>query len=147
MKIVDIKDRPAGLVDELVEIWQGSVEATHLFLGSHEIGKIRKYVPEALKAVPVLVIAFDEEGRPLGFMGIAGKKLEMLFIAAHERGRGIGKALLQYGMDVYSVNDLAVNEQNPKARGFYEKMGFHVYRRTERDEQGGPYPLLYMKRD
>ena len=39
----------------------------------------------------------------------------------------------------------AVNEQNPLAKGFYEYMGFKVYKRTECDEQGNPYPLLYMK--
>jgi len=25
-------------------------------------------------------------------------------------------------------------------------MGFVAYKRTDRDEQGGPYPLLYMRR-
>ena len=34
---------------------------------------------------------------------------------------------------------------NPQAAGFYEHMGFQTYRRTECDEQGGPYPLLYMR--
>ena len=46
----------------------------------------------------------------------------------------------------FSVDDLTVNEQNPVAIGFYEHMGFHVYKRTDLDEQGKPYPLLYMKR-
>ena len=36
-----------------------------------------------------------------------------------------------------------MNEQNPQARGFYEHMGFQVYKRTELDEQGNPYPLIY----
>lgn len=31
---------------------------------------------------------------------------------------------------------MGVNEQNPQARGFYEHMGFHVYKRTETDGQG-----------
>ena len=44
------------------------------------------------------------------------------------------------------VKSVTVNEQNPEAKGFYEHMGFAVCRRTERDEQGGPYPLLYMKK-
>lgn len=43
--------------------------------------------------------------------------------------------------------EVAVNEQNPLARGFYEHMGFRPYKRTELDEQGNPYPLLYMKRN
>lgn len=32
----------------------------------------------------------------------------------------------------------------PQAVGFYRHMGFEPYKRTERDEEGGPYPLLYM---
>ena len=40
---------------------------------------------------------------------------------------------------------LTVNEQNPQARIFYEHMGFRVYKRTDCDEQGNPYPLLYME--
>ena len=79
-------------------------------------------------------------------MGIAEHRLEMFFISASERGKGLGKELLKYGIETYSVADLAVNEQNPLATGFYEHMGFEVYRRTELDEQGNPYPLLYMRR-
>ena len=40
---------------------------------------------------------------------------------------------------------LAVNEQNPQAKGFYEHIGFQVWKRTDCDEQGKPYPLIYMK--
>ncbi len=83
---------------------------------------------------------------PTGFMGIADHMLEMLFIGDEYRGQGMGKELLQYGIDHYAVNKLAVNEQNPLAKGFYEHMGFEVYKRTELDEQGEPYPLLYMQR-
>ena len=84
-------------------------------------------------------------GIPAAFMGIDGRKLEMLFVSDKERGRGFGKALLGYGMDAYGVNELAVNEQNPQAKGFYERMGFQVFKRTDCDEQGDSYPLLYMK--
>ena len=55
--------------------------------------------------------------------------------------------LLNYGIKYYHVNELAVNEQNPLEKGFYEHMGFQVYKRTDIDEQGNPYPLLYMKRN
>ena len=44
----------------------------------------------------------------------------------------------------YGVRELTVNEQNPQAVGFYEHLGFSVWKRTERDEEGGEYPLLYM---
>lgn len=146
MKIIELKERPPELLRQLLEIWESSVRATHLFLSDGEIENIKQYVPQALKSVPNLIIAENQNGRPIGFMGIAEQKLEMLFIADSERGKGAGKRLLQYGIDNYSVNELAVNEQNPLAKGFYEHMGFKVSKRTDIDEQGAPYPLLYMKR-
>ncbi len=131
----------------LMAVWESSVRATHLFLSEDEIESIKEYVPQALKEIPSLTIVEKENQVPVGFMGIVGQHLEMLFISHEERGKGLGKELLKYGIEKYSINDLAVNEQNPLARGFYEHMGFKVYKRTDCDEQGNPYPLLYMKLD
>ena len=78
-------------------------------------------------------------------MGIGQGKLEMLFLAPEQMGKGSGSRLVQYGIDGFGVREVCVNEQNPAAKEFYEFMGFTVYKRTERDEQGGPYPLLYMR--
>ena len=147
MKIIEIKERTPLLLEKLLCVWENSVRATHLFLSDNEINNIKPYVPQALNSVSVLVIAENEKGEPIGFMGISGQMLEMLFIANENRGQGIGKQLLQYGVKNYAVSELTVNEQNPLAKGFYEHMGFTVYKRTELDEQGNPYPLLYMKRD
>jgi len=55
------------------------------------------------------------------------------------------KQLLLYGISNYGVKELTVNEQNPQAIGFYEHMGFKTYKRTELDEEGNAYPLLYMR--
>ena len=55
----------------------------------------------------------------MGLMGIAENKLEMLFVADSERGKGIGKALIKYGIANYNINELTVNEQNPLAKAFY----------------------------
>ena len=145
MKIIKIEKRTASLIENLLQVWESSVRATHLFLSENEINNIKQYVPQALKNVPILVVAENEDGMPVGFMGIAKQMLEMLFVLDDYRGQGIGKLLLQYGIENYLVNQLAVNEQNPLAKGFYEHMGFTVYKRTELDEQGNPYPLLYMK--
>lgn len=144
MKVIEVADRTPLLIKQLLEVWESSVRATHLFLSENEIENIKKDVPQALKEIPHLLIIKNENQLPVGFMGIVEQHLEMLFISNTERGKGLGKELLQYGMEQYSVNDLAVNEQNPLAKGFYEHMGFTVYKRTELDEQGNPYPLLYM---
>lgn len=147
VRIVEVKERSPLLIEQLLKVWESSVKATHLFLSDNEINDIKQYVPLALKDIPVLVVAENEDGVPVGFMGISGQMLEMLFIANENRGQSMGKQLLQYGIKKYLVNKLAVNEQNPLAKGFYEHMGFTVYKRSELDEQGNPYPLLYMKRN
>ena len=146
MKILEIKEKDSTLIQNLLNVWESSVKATHLFLSDDEIKNIKQYVPRAILEIPILVVAKNEAGNPIGVMGISDKSLEMLFIEDKSRGFGIGKMLLNYGMENYSVNNLTVNEQNPLAQGFYEHMGFRVYKRTELDEQGNAYPLLYMKK-
>ena len=145
MRIVELESRTPECLDRLLEVWERSVKATHTFLSGGEVEAIKAYVPQALREVPRLIVGEDEKGVPAGFLGADGQRLEMLFLLPEARGKGLGRALLQYGMDRYGLRELAVNEQNPQARGFYERMGFHVYRRTETDGQGGPYPLLYMR--
>ena len=145
MRIIEVKERNSLLIEQLLEVWENSVKTTHLFLSDNEIENIKKYVPQALKGISHLIVAENESKFPIGFMGLEEQKLEMLFISPEERGKGLGKKLIRYGIENYSINEVAVNEQNPLAKGFYEHMGFQVYKRTDNDEQGNPYPILYMK--
>ncbi|MDK7952475.1 GNAT family N-acetyltransferase [Lactobacillus paragasseri] len=146
MKILKIKDLDQEIENKLLVIWESSVRATHNFLSDPEINNIKKYVTQALKGVAHLVIAYNDANEPVAFMGINDQKLERLFVAANQRGTGIGKALITYGINNLDINELAVNEQNPEARGFYEHMGFKVVERFEFNDQGNPYPILIMKR-
>ena len=130
---------------ELLGVWERSVRATHLFLSDGEVRSIREYVPQALLGAAHLLVAEDEAGAPAAFMGVEDGTLEMLFIDPEERGKGLGSRLLRRGIESYGVRRLAVNEQNPRAAGFYEHMGFEVFARSETDEQGNPYPILYMR--
>jgi len=129
----------------IVQLWQANVKVTHTFLTEQEIQNIKQYIPQAVEHVPHLCIALSEKGELLGFIGVADQRLEMLFIQVNARGQGIGKQLLRYAIKNFDVNELTVNEQNPQAIGFYEHLGFVTYKRTDLDEGGQPYPLLYMK--
>ena len=125
MKIFEVYEKTPLLIKQLLNVWEKSVRVTHLF--EH------------------LIIAERELGGPIAFMGIEGNRLEMLFISPMERGKGLGKQLLQYGIQNYGIQEVSVNEQNPQAIGFYKHLGFETYKRTDYDEEGNPYPLLYMK--
>ena len=145
MRIYEAAERSEELVRELLGVWERSVRATHLFLSDGEVRSIREYVPQALFGAAHLLVAEDEAGAPAAFMGVEDGTLEMLFIDPEERGKGLGRRLLRLGIESYGVRRLAVNEQNPQAAGFYEHMGFEVFARSETDEQGNPYPILYMR--
>ena len=146
MNICEVQDRTLSLLRQLLVLWEDSVRATHLFLSDAEVRKIKEYVPQALTGVSHLVVVERETGRPVAFMGVEGQRLEMLFLSPEECGAGLGRQFLDYGIRRYGIREVTVNEQNPQAVGFYEHMGFTVYKRTDHDEAGDPYPLLYMKR-
>lgn len=146
MKIYEVSVRSPQLLEKLLAVWEASVRATHHFLSDGEIRRIGEYVPQALQNVQHLMIAEKESGEPIAFMGVENHRLEMLFIAPTERGKGFGRLLLQRGMQSLDIQELTVNEQNPQAVGFYKHMGFETYKRTECDEEGDAYPLLYMRR-
>ena len=146
MKLYEVSQREPQLICQLTTIWEDSVRASHLFLSEAEIQEIKAYVPQALTGVSRLLVAERAPRQPVAFMGIEGPRLEMLFLSPAERGAGLGRQLLEYSIRHYHLQELTVNEQNPQAVGFYQHMGFETYRRTDCDEQGGPYPLLYMKR-
>lgn len=56
MKIIEIFNRDPLLIQKLLEVWENSVRATHLFLSDNDINHIKEYVPQALKEVDHLLI-------------------------------------------------------------------------------------------
>ena len=145
MDLYEIRDREPVLIQQLLLVWEESVRATHLFLSDAEIKKIQRYVPQALNEVEHLIVA-ENAALPVAFMGVENERLEMLFLSPAQRGMGLGRQLLEYGIRNYGIREVTVNEQNPQAVGFYLHMGFTTYKRTDCDEAGDPYPLLYMRR-
>lgn len=139
-----VTERAPELIDQLTRVWERSVRTTHTFLSEAEVAQIKPFVPQALAGVETLVVA-ERDDAPVGFMGVRGDRLEMLFLDPDVRGQGLGRRLLEHGIERLGVTELTVNEQNPQAVGFYERLGFSTYRRTELDEEGRPYPLLYMR--
>ena len=86
-------------------------------------------------------------GEPVGWMGLAGSKIEALFLAPEARGQGGGRRLVERAQELKGGQlTVDVNEQNPAARGFYERLGFVVIGRSELDGTGRPFPLLHLRR-
>lgn len=129
----------------VVDVWEASVRATHHFLTEADIQFFKPLVQLGLPHVEHLLAMRDRDGLVIGFIGVVDHKIEMLFIDPAWRGQGIGRQLLTHAVEVLAATLLDVNEQNPQALGFYERMGFEVFARTERDGSGKPFPLLLMR--
>ncbi len=110
----------------LMEIWESAVLSTHDFLKEEDFLYYKERLPVYFQYVNLF--GFEQEGILIGFMGIAEGNLEMLFIDNKYRGAGIGKKLITYAIDNLQVTKVDVNEQNVQAVGFYEYMGFNIYK-------------------
>lgn len=130
---------------ELVDIWESAVRATHHFLPEEEIRFFRRLVRDEFLPEMDLKIVRCEVGLIAGFVGVLDGKVEMLFVRPAFRGRGIGKALLEYALTRLHARTLDVNEQNDQAIGFYRRMGFLVEGRSALDGAGKPFPILHMR--
>lgn len=140
LNIINNKD-----MEQVLDTWESSVRATHNFLSEDDIISIKPQVVEGVKYVSNLLCVRDKKDVIQAFMGIHDFKIEMLFVSNESRGNGIGKKLVEYAIEVLNANYVDVNEQNPQALGFYEHMGFKVFKKSALDEQGNPFPILHMK--
>ncbi len=131
--------------EEIVEVWEASVRATHHFLSEADIQYFKPLIlNEYLKAVHLLCVK-DNFGKIIGFLGVREDSLEMLFLHPNARGQGIGTQLVNYAIQQLNIKKVDVNEQNPDALGFYQHVGFVVTGRSETDGLGKPYPILHLR--
>lgn len=131
--------------NEVVNIWEASVRATHHFLKEEDIQYFKPLILNTYLDAVELKCVRNEEGEITGFLGAADQNLEMLFIHPDYSGRQIGKALLNFSIEKMNVKKVDVNEQNYQAVGFYRKCGFETTSRSELDSSGKPYPTLHME--
>ncbi|RMO20960.1 putative acetyltransferase [Pseudomonas cichorii] len=131
---------------ELANLWERSVRATHDFLPDSYIVMLKELLLTQYLGSVTLFCTRDTQQKITGFAGISRYKLEMLFVDPEHRGLGLGKQLLDHAIGYFHINELDVNEQNPQALGFYRSQGFEVIHRSELDGLGQPYPILRMRR-
>lgn len=129
----------------LLDIWLRSVRATHHFLQESDITALLPQLRDIYLPAVELWVAVDAQDRPLGFIGLNEKHVEMLFIEPDLRGKGIGRALLDHARRSRNEISVDVNEQNPEAVGFYLHYGFVQTGRSPLDGEGRPFPLLHLK--
>lgn len=131
--------------EKITMVWEASVRATHHFLQEADIRALRLQVRKQYLPMLELHVHRNEQNTIVGFLGVAGIRLEMLFVAPEVFGQGVGKQLLRYAIEKLGVTELDVNEQNSQALGFYQHQGFVITGRSPLDGHGNPFPLLHLR--
>lgn len=130
----------------IYRVWRASVDATHGFITPADLefydGLLRTlYLPQAR-----VWLATTAEGQPTGFIGLAGPKIECLFVDPAFHRQGVGARLMAHALTLQPHLLVDVNEQNPGALAFYVAQGFRYVGRTPLDHCGKPYPLIFLAR-
>lgn len=132
----------------MLALWERSVRATHHFLDDADILALRPLVRDELATDAidwwVLVTACDV---PIGFLGMAGRSIEGLFIDPDRHRQGGGTLLVMHAQQLGGGTlTVDVNEQNGEALRFYDALGFRVVARSPVDAGGRPFPMLHLRR-
>jgi putative acetyltransferase len=142
-----------GEEPQLFAIWEAAVAATHDFVAPADIAFYAALVRERYLPRARVDVAVARDDTPLGFVGIAGNRIEALFVHPDHARCGIGRRLVEHARRnpgwlaaAPSVRALRVdvNEENLPARAFYARMGFEVVGRSRLDACGKPYPILHL---
>ena len=130
--------------NQILEVWEKSVLETHDFLKPDDFQSIKEVV-RTIDFNSLEVYCLVQSNELAGFIGVLDHKVEMLFLSPVYFGKKLGKKLMDFAVGELKATKVDVNEQNTKALRFYQKLGFEIYERTEKDDQGNDYPLLRMK--
>ncbi|HEY0744586.1 MAG TPA: GNAT family N-acetyltransferase [Chryseosolibacter sp.] len=142
---VKIQKYKSAYREQVIDVWEQSVRATHHFLEPSDIDFYKTLVEGIDFNSFDVYCVFDDTDGMIGIIGVADFKLEMLFLKPKSIGKGIGKALMNFILEDLKVTKVDVNEGNAKAVEFYQRAGFKVFDRTALDDHGKPYPILKMK--
>ena len=128
----------------IMEIWESAVLATHDFLKQDDFELFKKLIPKTF--LPQLqVFILEQNGQVDAFFSVSEDNLEMLFVHDDARGKGLGRQAVTYVVGDLMILKVDVNEQNPQAVGFYEKVGYKKVGRSQLDGMGKPYPLIHFE--
>ena len=139
-----IPEGTTGSSGGVVALWRESVARSHAFLTDEDIERLVPAVRAAIAGAARLTVV-ERAGRPAAFMGGEAEEIEMLFVGPAGLGCGLGRRLVGMTVWRWGVDSVDVDEQNPAARAFYERMGFRVAGRSGSDAQGNDFPILHMR--
>lgn len=145
-QLLNAKD--SATLERLIDLWEDSARASHLFLSKKDITQIRHEVKKAFQRSQKIIIAKSQD-EFMGFIGVKKNSIEMLFVAPNAFKKGVGKALISEAfkrfLKDYQNIKVDCNEQNPQGLGFYQHLGFEIIGKSPKDSAGRDFPIVHLE--
>ncbi|AUQ54775.1 GNAT family N-acetyltransferase [Phaeobacter sp. HS012] len=127
----------------LTDIWYSASRVAHHFLGEGKLQEQRSlisklYLPQAETWVACI------DGAPVGFMGLMNNFVGGIFVSPEAQGKGVGQALIAYGLELKGGLNLDVYALNTRTCEFYKRLGFVETDRRSTDKEGLPFEEISM---
>lgn len=114
----------AGDLDAVMEIWLSANLQAHSFIPEEywreNAREVRRLLPEAA------VYVREEDGVPVGFIGLQENYIAGLFVRPDRQSGGIGGELLRFAKEQRNCLCLSVYKKNERALRFYLRQGFRI---------------------
>jgi putative acetyltransferase len=132
--------RPFSFSDteELVHLWQDSLQASHGFLPQSYWESLEADIRNLfLPMSDEIVLHIDDaSGEIDAFLAFAGSYLGALIVAPMAQGRGLGSRMFRIARRMHPDLTLTVYKDNVRAVTFYERQGLRAYAERMEEKTG-----------
>jgi putative acetyltransferase len=129
-------------LEGMLDVWYQASLVAHSFFSEEFFKQERRNIRDIYLDRSETWV-YEDEGRIVGFMSMAGNEVGAIFIYPDFQGRGIGRELMDMAKSLHDTLELEVFKENLKARGFYEHYGFVTFKEYVPEEFGRP--MLRMR--
>lgn len=126
----------------ILNIWEKSVKHTHHFLSDEDFDFYKKIIPKNLDYVILYLWEVNDE--IVGFSGVNGDELVMLFLDPVYMDKGYGGRILTELIAIEKIKKIDVNSQNEQAKKFYLNHDFEIKSEDKVDGFGKGYPITHL---
>lgn len=141
--IYKLDSKPDITINKLGDIWLNSNIKSHNFIDKSYWINNYENVLEAFKDSEIIV--YKSEGEILGFCGLTDDYIAGMFVEENERGKGVGKDLMQYIQNDKDTLFLNVYKNNSKAIYFYKNHNFKIVDENTDETGNKEYKMNWTK--
>lgn len=121
--------------DALLDVWQRSATIAHAFLPAEHFAQERLAIAQRYLPVAETWVA-EHQGQVAGFIALLGDEVGGFFVDPVCQGQGLGRALMDYALELRGALTVEVFEQNAIGRRFYQRYGFGEIGRSRHGDTG-----------